>query len=317
VCSNETLRAVVEFDAGLRTLETRTVLLDDAVCAPGMFRTARTDLCKICPRNLFCPPENAIGLPNVVRCADNQFTYDPGAESSSECVCLAGFKMLVNSDSVLCLPCSEGQRCQDGSVVEELCHLQNKVVSPNHDACVCGIGFGMRNFHCTACAPGLIKPTTGDMECRACADATYAVNSTTCVACPEHADAKSGSSACTCTAPYVWAQTEGACELCAEDNFWQRSACYVCPSLAHSSPSATMVPGVAAFACPRGHMTVPQNVSGGLQCVSCADGQYESNGVCTACPSASWAPAESSGLPTGSTALSVCVCNSTCQRAAC
>ena len=313
VCTNETRRAVAQFDSGLRTLETGTVLLDDAVCAPGMFRLARTDMCKMCPRNFFCPSERTMGLPNVVRCADNQFTYDTGAESSSECVCLAGFKMLVNSDSVRCLPCSEGQRCQGGSVVEELCHLQNKVVSTNHDACVCDIGFGMRNFECTACAAGFIKPTAGDIECRPCADASYAVNSTTCVACPEHADAKAASSACSCAAPYVWEETVGICELCAEDNYWEKSVCYVCPSLAHSRPSATMVLGVAACACAKGHIAVPQNLSGVIQCVSCADGQYESNGVCIPCPSASWAPAESSALPIGSTALSVCVCNSTCH----
>ena len=35
VCSNETLRAVAQFDDNLRTLTTRTVWLSQAVCAPG------------------------------------------------------------------------------------------------------------------------------------------------------------------------------------------------------------------------------------------------------------------------------------------
>jgi hypothetical protein len=132
------------------------------------------------PPQLFLPPERDIGLTNVVRCADNQFTYDTGAESRSECVCLAGFKELVNSHSVREMSTVQRRPVVPGRKrVEELCHLQYKVVSPNHDACVCDMGFGMRNFQCTACSPGFIKPTTGDMECRPCADATYAVNSAT------------------------------------------------------------------------------------------------------------------------------------------
>ena len=48
ICSNESRRAVGEFDPGLRT-----VLLDDNVCAPGMFRTSR--MCKTCPRHFLLP----------------------------------------------------------------------------------------------------------------------------------------------------------------------------------------------------------------------------------------------------------------------
>jgi hypothetical protein len=177
ICFNESRRAVAEFDHGLRTLATRTVLLEDAVCAPGMFRTWRTDMCKPCPRNFFCPSESVMGLlPNVVRCVENQFTYDTGAESSSQCVCLAGFKMILDDESVQCRPCTVGQRCKGGSVVEELCHLQNKVASANHDMCVCNSGFGMLNFECTECTPGFVKPTAGDTQCTACADATYDLN---------------------------------------------------------------------------------------------------------------------------------------------
>jgi hypothetical protein len=88
ICLNKSRRAVAEFDPGLRTLSTRTVLFEDSVCAPGMFHTSHTDVCKPCPRYFFCPSERITGLPNVVRCAENQFTYDTGAESSSECVCL-------------------------------------------------------------------------------------------------------------------------------------------------------------------------------------------------------------------------------------
>jgi hypothetical protein len=311
ICFNEILKAVAEFDPGLRTLSPRTVLLEDAVCAPGMFRTSRTDVCKPCPRDFFCPSERDTGLPNVVRCAENQFTYDTGAESSSDCVCLAGFKMILDDETVQCLPCTEGQRCQDGSVVEELCHLQNKVASASHDMCVCKAGFGLLNFECSQCAPGFVKPTAGDTQCSACADATYAVNSTSCLACPEHSDAKAGSASCTCAAPFVW--NESACAICPENHFWLDLVCHACPAESLSVSSPSMLAGPAACSCARGYNAEPQNVSGILQCVPCAAGQYEDEGVCVACPSGAWTAAASSAVLKGSGMPSVCVCNNTCE----
>lgn len=310
-CSNETRRAVSVFDSNLRTLATRTVLLGQAVCRPGFFRTYATDLCKVCPRNFFCPPPSIWGLPNVVRCADNQFTYETGASSSGDCVCLAGFKMFASSESVRCLPCAVGQRCQGGSVVEELCHLQNKVVSADHEACVCAIGFGFSDFECAPCAPGYVKDTAGDFECRPCADATYAVNATTCLPCPQHADARAAAAQCVCAPPYVW--DGSSCLLCAEDHFWRSSACHSCPALARSNPGPAMALGAAACRCADGHHAAPLNVSGTLLCVACPAGEYERDGACTSCPSASWAPQTSTALPGSSSALSVCVCNSTCH----
>jgi hypothetical protein len=311
ICFNEMRRAVAEFDPGLRTLSPGTVVLEDAVCAPGMFRTSVTDVCKPCPRDFFCPSERVIALPNVVRCAENQFTYATGAESSSDCVCLAGFKMILDDTSVQCLPCTEGQRCQDGSVVEELCHLQNKVASASHDMCVCKAGFEMLNFECIECTPGFVKPTAGDTQCNACADAKYAINSIACLPCPEYSDAKAGSAACTCAAPFVW--NSSACEICPANHFWLDLACHACPAKSISVSSSSMLLGPAACLCARGYIAQPQNISGVLQCVPCADGQYEDDGVCVQCPSGAWAPSASIAVPKSSNMASVCVCNNTCQ----
>ncbi len=197
--------------------------------------------------------------------------------------------------SVQCLPCSEGQRCQDGSVVEELCHLQNKVASANHNMCVCNLGFGMQNFECTACKPGFVKPSAGDAQCTPCADATYSINSTTCVACPQHSDAKAGSSACLCIAPFVWNQ-KSSCQICPENHFWLNFACHACPAKSISVSSPSMILGPAACSCVSGYISEPQNVSGVLQCVPCAAGQYEDNGECVVCPSGVWTPAASSAV---------------------
>jgi hypothetical protein len=118
VCRNETRRAVADFDPGLRTLATRTVFLSQAVCATGLFRTAKSDQCKVCPANFYCPPEASLTLPNVVRCPENEYTLTPGASSRAECVCMAGFKLATTEATAKCLPCQPGERCQGGSVLE-------------------------------------------------------------------------------------------------------------------------------------------------------------------------------------------------------
>jgi len=86
VCSNETLRAVAEFDETLRTLTTRTVWLSQAVCAPGYFRTSDADQCKICPKDFFCPSESVLPLPNVEHCPENEYTELPGQNARTDCV---------------------------------------------------------------------------------------------------------------------------------------------------------------------------------------------------------------------------------------
>jgi hypothetical protein len=300
VCKNEMLRPASQYDENLRTLSTGTVDLRDAVCASGMFRTADTDMCKLCPINFYCP-QSGVVMPNVIRCPENQFTYDPGATSAGDCVCLAGFRLLENGDDAYCLPCGIGERCQDGQVVEELCHLQNKVASADHESCVCEAGFGFVNFECAACPAGHVKPLAGDMPCLPCAMDTYAVNITACLQCPEQSEARPASSACQCAAPYVWT-ANATCELCAANNFWQDRACHACPVLARSHPTADMLLGPPACRCARGHLAAPQNISGELKCSACEAGAYESGGECRACGNGAWGPVSS-------TAASACVCN--------
>ena len=300
VCQNETRRPVTLYDEHLRTLYTGAVDLSEAVCAVGMFRTSMTDLCKTCPRNFFCP-QTGVALPNVVRCPENQFTYEPGASSRADCVCLAGFRLLGNNEDARCLPCALGERCQDGEVVEELCHLQNKVASADHESCVCQEGYGLVNFDCLVCAPGFVKPSSGDAPCLPCASGTYAINTTTCVPCPEHSDSRPGSSACQCAPPYEWTQN-ATCRLCPTDHFWQDKACYACPELSSSQPTPLMALGSAACRCAIGHIAAPLNVSGQLECSPCTNGTYEKGGECHQCGQRAWSLA-------ASTTPTACVCN--------
>ena len=307
VCSNETLRAVAEFDDNLRTLTTRTVRISQAVCAPGFFRTAATDQCKICPKDFFCLSESQLPLPNVRRCPENEFTQQPGASSRADCVCVAGFKLSTTEETARCLPCLAGERCQGGAVLEVECHLQGKAITADHSQCVCQPGFGFLDFECQPCAPGFVKPAMGDLPCVACGIDQYAVNSTTCLPCPQHAAARPGAAQCTCAAPYVLAG--GSCELCPVDHFWTAAggSCIACPARASSQPSAAMALGPAACRCAPGHQAVPRNMSGSLSCEACEAGQYERDGACVQCPADAWAPAASSS------ALA-CVCNAMPHR---
>jgi hypothetical protein len=270
VCSNQTIRSVAAFDSGLRTLNTGTVLLQDAVCAPGMFRTSLLDLCKPCPRNFYCPSEHETGLPNVVKCGDNQVTDTTGAFSITECECKAGFKISNYDEAGLyCLECDYGERCQDGSVVENLCHIQNKVPNANHDECVCREGFFMLNFECIECAPGFVKNSHGNFGCDACPAGTYSTNTTTCVTCAQRSTAPSRSSACTCEAPYIW--QENNCQLCENNHFFLASACYLCPVLATSMSSTSMQIGLETCVCRVGE--------GGLQRDPLFFNCFQDNGV--------------------------------------
>lgn len=305
VCRNETRRPVAEFDPGLRTLATRTVFLAQAVCASGLFRTAKTDLCKLCPANFYCPSEAAVALPNVVRCPENEFTLSAGASARAECSCMAGFKLSTSEETARCLPCGVGERCQGGAVLEVECHLQNKAISADHSQCVCEAGFGFYNFGCERCPPGFVKPVIGDLACVECGVNEYAVNGTTCLPCAQHAEARPGSARCTCAPPYVL--QEHACGLCAANHFWMGAAgaagaCVACPASASNQPSAGMALGSAACRCAPGHHAAPWNVSGVLRCEACGAGEYERDGACVECPANAWAPSRSASVL-------ACVCN--------
>ena len=63
-------------------------------CAPGAFASGLQRLqrqkCRTCPRGFYCPggaPLFALRIP----CPDNHTTFNPGANSKSDCICAEGF----------------------------------------------------------------------------------------------------------------------------------------------------------------------------------------------------------------------------------
>ena len=171
-----------------------------------------------------------------------------------------------------------------------------QAINADHSQCVCDISFGFLNFLCQQCPPGFVKPVIGDTLCVECGIGEYTLNSTTCLPCPERADARPGSVQCTCAPPYVLHQH--TCVLCATNDFWTpgpggASVCLACPASSSNQPSEDMELGLTACRYSPGINTVPSNVSVVLCCEACVAGKYERQGVCADCPANAWAPAQS------------------------
>lgn len=279
--------------------------LSDAVCQIGMFRTSLLDLCKPCPLNFYCPPEEHMTLPNVIRCPENEFTLSTESSSLSQCICLAGFKLSVKSENEMqCLSCAPGELCSAG-VVQEQCHANNKVPNEDHSACVCTIGHGWYSMQCQACPAGSVKPSIGDSECSYCGLDEYAVNATTCLPCPATSTARPGSTECACRPPLVWSEGND-CVVCPTDHYWTADGCVSCPLGSTSSPSpedgTSELESIRVCRCQSGYDAMPQNVSGTWTCVPCGANTYESDGTCVPC-------ADNAYSPEASASQDACTCN--------
>ena len=339
--ASEARAAVALFDPFLTTPGPRTLDISHAVCQEGFFRTSRQDTCKLCPKNFWCPPENAdSALPNVIACLENEVTEAPGASAADECFCAAGFKVAPQDAVTRCEPCKAGERCQAGEVVEAQCHAMKRVPNADHSKCVCDVGHGEYQLSCSVCPPGTSKPFIGDAPCAFCEIDEYIVDPTgPCLPCPAHSSSRPGSTACTCAAPFVWvpgipgtAGTPPFCALCPDDFFWASATtppsralplgtgappglCLACPAESRSNASAAMPAGIPACRCAAGRAAVPElprNISllgenvttlhPLLACSVCEAGRFEDNGVCRRC-------AENATTAPGETGAAACVCD--------
>lgn len=294
--------ACAAFDPHLGSDATGNARRELCACDYGYFRLSHTDACKACPRNFYCPHEAAYVLPNVVACGPNEHTRDERSSAESECICDAGFALTEDGDAAACAPCEPGQRCQNGFVVEFMCHVLNRVPNADHTKCVCMPAYGEYELTCIPCLEGSIKPAAGDYACHYCPMNSYWVNATYCAPCPAHSQSDPGSLACTCDAPYV--MQNGECVLCPPDTFYDGGHCAACP-LNASSPAGSAA--LAACVCDPGHFRV-QN-SNGTSCLPCPAGTFERAGACVAC-------GRGATSPPAATDAAACQCNaSACQRA--
>jgi hypothetical protein len=275
---------------------------DQCVCDYGFFRLHHADACKPCPRNFYCPYEPLYTLPNVVACGENEHTLSERAYEKTSCICDAGFAFSEVGDTMKCTACEPGQRCQNGFVVEFMCHTMNRTPNADHTKCICLPSYGEYELECKLCLQGSIKPAAGDYPCHYCPMNTYWVNTTYCAPCPAHAQSDPGSLACACDAPYV--MQNGECVLCPSDTFYDNGHCAACP-LNASSPTGSAA--LAACVCDPGHFRV-QN-SNGTNCLPCPSGTFERAGACVACGRGATSALASSDA-------AACLCNaSACQRA--
>lgn len=328
---NETRMATTAFDPHLTTLAAGTTDISLAVCEPSYFRTARVDSCKLCPQNFWCLEEQHDSvLPNVVACLTNEVTEEPGMTSPDDCFCMAGFKSNPQDNTVACIKCSVGERCQAGNVVEAQCHAMNRVPNAEHSKCVCDVGYGEYVLQCQVCPTGSVKTAMGDFPCVFCGINEYAASaSEPCRPCPSHSFSRPGATACTCYPPFVWRGAQ--CVLCEDDQYWASitapvrhaqniglgappGVCLPCPTNSFGNASVHMPSGLVHCRCESGSAAVPRlpaNMSFGnetapavnhlLACAPCAAGQFEASGVCLACPP------NSSSAP-GAAGAGACLC---------
>ena len=308
-CANETRHACALLDGGLTTLDRGAQSADECLCVLGDFRLSGVDLCKPCPRNFFCPSEAGSVLPNVHGCLENEYTLHKGSHSRTQCMCDVGFLMVDSEDSnaVKCMPCRNGERCAGGAVVDEFCHLENRVANAAHDKCICKPGFEETpELECRECVTPTIKPSAGDLACVACAAHTFWMNASFCAPCPANSSSVSGSSACTCHAPLV--MRDAVCVPCAVDTFF-RSAneCQACPRFSDTlnKTNAYRVDALGTCVCGRG-FSRPSKPGESLNqtCVPCPPDTYELDGTCVTCGDGAVSAAGSAGV-------GACRCNAT------
>lgn len=312
-CSDDQLTTCADWDPKLITTDRFNSRRDHCECSPGFFRVSTLDTCKPCPRNYYCPSESTVALPNVVACFPNEYTEQEGSVSREQCICDAGHKMSSDGQATKCLPCAEGERCQNGEVVEFQCHFLKRTANDDHTKCVCIEGFYEdAALSCRPCAPGTVKAQVGDEACTPCPPDHLAVNTTHCRACAELEHAPSGAFQCECRAPRV-RDPAGACVLCPVNTFhtpgetaFAPGTCTACPS--NSSTNSSSGIGAAAVtecACDPGFVLREGSVHA---CDPCPAHFYEENGKCIACGSGAHAPPASASE-------AACTCNVTsCQQ---
>lgn len=299
-CPIGSVQSCTQHDEFLVTLAVGAKTKDDCVCPPGYFRTSKTDRCKPCPANFYCPSEADFALPNIGNCIENAVS-DPKSIFPTQCVCPLGFALSADAGIMKCLACEPGQRCAGGQVFH--CFEANRIASDDHRFCVCKPGFHPINQECVACPPGSFKTLKGDHSCELCPADTFNVDGETCAPCPPHSSSEPGSLVCLCDIPRVFDVSTSTCVNCNANEFSHLGKCRACPQ---NSSSAVGSAGISSCQCNSGFYR--QETHNTTACLLCPANTYEVNGVCTACPFGA------SSLP-GSSSHLMCHCNaSKCQR---
>ena len=287
-CTNNRKFACTDYDSLLWLPREGAGSRDQCMCQTGLFRRSRTDTCKQCPKNFWCPLEIEMLFPPVVACRENEYTLSVGSSGRAFCLCDAGHKLSSDGDTMKCLPCEEGERCQFGSVQESSCHIQDRIPNLEHTECVCMRGFYEKDTLCYACPSGTIKLNSGNQECTPCPQDTYAANSTLCIACNPPSISPPGSTECICVEPY-----DESCALCEAGKYLLNGNCESCPQNSTSPHGST---NIASCVCDAGFYRENN------MCYLCPNNHFGVNEQCSACPAFSRSE-------NGSTGIDACVCN--------
>ena len=278
-CTQGTLTSCTTHDPHLITSTQSMGDRSDCMCTAGYFRTNKQDTCKLCSKDFYCMSEIIVGLPNIVACRENEYTYHEGSTSWTDCICDAGHKLSTEDGVMKCLPCLPGQRCQFGEVQEEACHLEYRVPLSDHSQCVCDKArFQNSVLQCEPCAEGTVKNDIGNEACTPCPANSFAVNLTHCELCESPSVSLPGSTSCHCIPPY-----NISCGLCELNSYLLGTRCESCPSNSHTKAPGAV--GQSECHCNPGYIQTAQHT-----CIACPANFYEENGVCIACPAHSASP---------------------------
>ena len=288
-CTMDEKAYCLDWDTNLRTIDGYHYERTHCECEVGYFRLNYNDTCKICPKNFYCPTESTQQLPNIVNCFENEYTVGEGSHKRGDCICDAGSKLVADGQTVKCLPCSEGERCVNGIVQEEFCHVGFRVANSDHSACVCISGFEEGpSKNCRPCAMGYVKAIIGNQQCIACAAGSFSINSTTCSPCASDRDSVEGSSECLCKAPLV--EIEQECRLCEVGFYYQgtpgNATCVACLDFGTSIPRVDEIQQ-ECFCIPGYYMSTRNG------CLPCGNDTFWEDGGCVPCGVHSHSPAGS------------------------
>jgi hypothetical protein len=275
-----------------------TMTMTDEVictCEAGYARTSSTGVCPLCPRNYYCPGGD---LP-AQSCPNASLSLE-GRTAQTDCVCGPGYS---GPNGGPCIACANGEwKAVNGSSPCIKCapNTTSPTASTEAKACVCKPGFsGPDGGLCVACDVGTYKQSAGAFPCSNCS-----ANTTTRErGSDEYAD-------CLCErglefVGFSAATNMSICAACAQGKYKEApghpQVCVSCPAHTTTVGLGAIVPSACVCVPGRYRVLSAQNVSSCAQCPANTFKSSEGNSACTLC-------AANASAPTGSAAMTACLC---------
>ena len=162
--------------------------IDDCVCDKGRYLLSGS--CEECSEGTY---KEEMGNNFCVDCPESSTTDITGADSITDCLCLAGFEANHLGDCVACPGTSDKFIVSDDACIQCGDHQTlNSNLPHQQSSCECNAGYTGTYLSCEACPIASFKSTKGSASCVSCTD--HATTPT---------DASTSITACACEGP-MW-----------------------------------------------------------------------------------------------------------------